>query len=47
MKINTALNSLKAKQQVELANLRKKIRTGEDELNKQMKKDEEKLHLKF
>ena len=40
IKINTALNSLKAKQEVELANLKKKIRTGEDEMNKKLKKDE-------
>ena len=46
-KMNTALNQLRAKQEVEVANLKKKIRTGEDELNKQLKKDEEKLHLKF
>ena len=46
-KMNTALNSLKAKQEVEVANLRKKVRTGQDEMNKQSKKEEEKLHLKY
>jgi len=46
-KMNTALNQLKAKHDVERANLRKKIKTGLDELNKQLKKEEEKLNLKF
>ena len=46
-KMQTALNQLKAKQDVELANLRKKIKTGLDELNKQLKKEEEKLNLKY
>lgn len=45
--MQTALNQLKAKQDVELANLRKKIKTGLDELNKQLKKEEEKLNLKY
>lgn len=46
-KIDTALNTLKAKQDMELTNLRKKIKSGLDELNKQRKKQEEKLTLKF
>jgi hypothetical protein len=46
-KIKIALNQLKAKQDAELVNLRKKIRTGNDELRKQMKKAEEQLNLRF
>lgn len=47
IKIDTALNTLKLKQDAELSNLKKKIRTGLDQLNKQRKKEEEKLTLKF
>jgi hypothetical protein len=38
-KIETALKTLRERQEVELANLRKKIKTGMDELLKQRKKE--------
>ena len=47
IKIDTGLNQLRARQDVEVANLRKKIRTGLDEINKQRKKEEEKLNHKY
>ena len=47
IKMETALNLLKTKQEVELSNLKKKIKTGLDELIKQRKREEEKTTLRF
>lgn len=46
-KMENALTLLKNKQDAQLVNLKKKNKTGFDELCKQRKKEEEKLNLKF
>lgn len=47
LKIETALNTLRAKQAVELAALQKKIKTGVDEQIKERNKEEERINLKY
>ncbi len=47
LKIETASNTLRAKQAAELAALQKKIRTGVDEQNKERSKEEARLNLKY
>ena len=46
-KMENALTLLKNKHDAQLVNLKKKNKTGLDELCKQRKKEEEKLNLKF
>lgn len=46
-KIETALSTLRGNQDVELAALKKKIKTGLDEQNKDRKKEEERIMLKY
>lgn len=46
-RMETALNTLKAKQAVELANLRQKYKNMLDESIRDRKIEEERLHMKF
>ena len=47
MKIETALNTLRAKQAAEIANLQKRIKTGRDEQTKDRFNEENRLKTKF
>jgi hypothetical protein len=47
LKIETALNTLRAKQAAELAALQKKVRTGVDEQTKERKREEERINQKY
>jgi hypothetical protein len=47
LKIDTAANTLRAKQATELAALQKKIKTGLDEQNKDRVKEELRLNQKY
>jgi hypothetical protein len=47
VKIETALNTLRAKQGAELANLQKRVKTGKDEQTKDRFNEENRLKTKF
>ena len=47
IKIETAINQLKAKQAVELTNLRKKVQAGLEEKEREKKAEDAKLEKKF
>ena len=47
LKIDTAQNTLRAKQAAELAALQKKIRTGLDEQNKERTREEFRINQKY
>ena len=47
MKIEASLNTLRAKQNVELVALQKKIKTGLDEQNKERLKEEGRINQKY